>query len=122
LGKLYFVLLFFVAINILKLYIIILQTDKEIFLAKTIRIVVPFTQKFVIKLSKIIGFGIRDPEKPIPDPGSRVKKSTEPASAPLHTCHPSSLQPDLFNPLPLSVADPDPHHVGKLDPDQHQNG
>jgi hypothetical protein len=35
------------------------------------------TQKIVNKLSKY-GFGIRDPEKPIPDPG--VKKAPDPGS------------------------------------------
>jgi hypothetical protein len=46
------------------------------------RIIELFTQKIVPKLSKIKiwvwgpGSEIRDPEKPIPDPGSRGKKST----------------------------------------------
>ncbi len=42
------------------------------------------TQKFVIKLSNLWVWGpgseIRDPEKPIPDPGSRVKKAPDPGS------------------------------------------
>ncbi len=56
------------------------EQDKKIFVAKTLRIIVPvlFTQKFVIKLSKIpYGFGIQDP-------GSRrVKKAPDPESATL---------------------------------------
>jgi hypothetical protein len=47
------------------------------FLAKTLRILVLFTQKFVIKLSKI---WVSDPEKPIPDPGSMFKKAQDPGS------------------------------------------
>jgi hypothetical protein len=44
------------------------------------RIIKLFTQNIVTKLSKIWvwdpGSEIRDPEKPIPDPGSRGQKST----------------------------------------------
>jgi hypothetical protein len=44
------------------------------------RIIEVFTQKSVTKPSKIWvwdpGFEIRDPEKPIPDPGSRGQKGT----------------------------------------------
>jgi len=50
----------------------------KIILAKTLRIIILFTQKFIIKLSKIWvwdpGAGIR--KKPIPDPGSRGQKGT----------------------------------------------
>jgi hypothetical protein len=48
------------------------------------RIIELFMQKIVIKLSKILfwdpGSEIRDPEKPIPDPGSRGQKAPDPGS------------------------------------------
>ncbi len=43
-------------------------TDKKIFLAKKLRIIVLFTQNFFIKLSKMLVW----------DPGSRVKKAPDP--------------------------------------------
>jgi hypothetical protein len=57
---------------------------KKLFLAKTLRIIVLFTHKFVIKLSKIwvcdSGSEIRIRKKPIQDHGSRVKKAPDPRS------------------------------------------
>ncbi len=55
----------------------IFEQAKKIVFAKTLKITVVFTQKYVIKLSKIWvwdpGPEIRDPEKkPIPDPGHRI--------------------------------------------------
>jgi hypothetical protein len=56
------------------------NVKKFIFGAKTIRIIVFFTQNVVISYQKY-GFGIRDPrsrirKKPNADPASRVKKGT----------------------------------------------
>ncbi len=88
--KIFFVLPFFVATYIIKLKIILfLNRYEEFFFAKTLRIIVHFTQQFVIKLSKIWvwdpGSEIRDPEKTYS--GSRVKKARlpDPGSAILKT-------------------------------------
>jgi hypothetical protein len=63
----------------------IFEQVKKIILAKTLRIVVLVTQKFVIKLSKIWvwdpGSEIRDPEKTYS--GSKVKKASDLGSATL---------------------------------------
>jgi hypothetical protein len=80
-GDNFFCPTIFVAKNAIKLQInFIFEQVKKIFLAKTLRIILLFTQKFVIKLSKI---WVWDPgseiwKKPIPDPGSRVKKAPDP--------------------------------------------
>ncbi len=55
----------------------IFEQVKKICFAKTGRIIVLFTQKFVIKLSKIWAC----------DPGSRVKKASDPESATLVKKH-----------------------------------
>ncbi len=79
---------FFVATNITsKNCKFCFWTGKEICLSKTLRIIVLFTQKFVIKLSKI---WIWDPRS---GSGSRVKKAPDPGSATL---------------LKFFVANPDP--------------
>jgi hypothetical protein len=46
------------------------------------KIIVLFTQKFVVKLPKImdVGSGIRDPGSGKPIPGFRVKKARDPGS------------------------------------------
>ncbi len=62
---------FFVATNFTKFYFLMLKKKIWSNLKKIIEL---FTQKIVNKLSKN-GFGIRDPEKPIPDPGSRIQGS-----------------------------------------------
>jgi hypothetical protein len=55
---------------------------KKIICGNFQRIIKLFTQKIVKKLSKIwvwdLGSEIRDPEKPIPDPG--IKKAPDPGS------------------------------------------
>ncbi len=61
----------------------IIEQVKKIFVTKTLKIVVLFTQKFLIKLSKIWVWdprsGIPDQEKkPVPYPGFRVKKAPYP--------------------------------------------
>ncbi len=38
-----------------------------------------------------------------------------------HSCTSPSFLLSFFPPPSLSVADPDPHHFGKLDPDPHQS-
>jgi hypothetical protein len=50
---------------------------KKFFKAKTQRIIVLFTQKSVIMLSKIRVWDL-DPEKPIPDPGSKRQRIPDP--------------------------------------------
>jgi hypothetical protein len=66
---------------------------KKFFLAKTLRIIIVlFTEKIVIKLLKIWVLlpesEIRDPENPIPDPGSKRHRIPDPD--PQH-CHRGSL-------------------------------
>ncbi len=59
----------------------IFEVLKEKIWANFRKLIELFTQKVVTKLSKIYGFGIRNPrsvirKKPIPDPGSRGQKGT----------------------------------------------
>ncbi len=75
------VITFYVATNFTKLQIIlVLKWWRKKIWANFQRIIELFTQKIVTKLSKIwiwdLGSEIRDPEKPIPDPGSRGQKGT----------------------------------------------
>jgi hypothetical protein len=58
---------------------------KKIFSARTLRIIVLLTQRFVSKISKIWVWDPRSGtrKKPIPGPGSRVKKAPDPGSATL---------------------------------------
>jgi hypothetical protein len=57
----------------IKNYFIFEMPKKKIW-ANFQRIIELFTPQIVTKLSKY-GFGIRDPEKPIPDPGSQLQLS-----------------------------------------------
>jgi hypothetical protein len=63
---------------------LIFEQENKFFFCEILRIIVLFIQKFVIKLSKIWvwdpGSKIWDPEKPIPDPGSMLKKARDPGS------------------------------------------
>jgi hypothetical protein len=70
---------FYVATNFTKLYLHYFSFEvlKKKIWANFQRTIELFTQKIVTKLStQKYGFGIRDPEKPIPDPGSRGQKGT----------------------------------------------
>jgi hypothetical protein len=90
-GEIFFVLPFFVATSIKKLKRFFLTSKENYFLANTQRIIVLFTQKFVIKLLKIWVWDPRSGKNlfRIPYPGSRVKKAPDPGSgsATLRTVH-----------------------------------
>jgi hypothetical protein len=84
-----------------------LEEVKKIFLSKTLRIIVIFTQKIVIKLSKICvwvsGSKTLDPEKkPITDPGSRVKKAPDPGYG-----SPTLIQDNYINMISDRAVYPD---------------
>jgi hypothetical protein len=79
-GKKFFCHTFFVATNFTKLQIILFFMLKKKIWSICQKIIELFTQKIVTKFSKIWvwdpGSEIRDPENPIPDPGSRGQKGT----------------------------------------------
>jgi hypothetical protein len=87
--KKHFVLPFFVATNIIKLLIILFLNRKRIFFSqntKNYSPCTPFYPEICHLAIKKYGFGIRDPgseKKPIPNPGSWVKKASDPGSAKL---------------------------------------
>ncbi len=75
------VILFYVATNLTKSYIILVWSAEEKNLGQFSRIIELFTQNIVTLISQKYWFGIRDPrsgirKKPIPDPGSRGQKGT----------------------------------------------
>jgi hypothetical protein len=83
--KKYVVLPFFVATNITKLKIILIELVKKKIWANLQRIIELSTQKLALSPQKY-AFGIRDPrseKKPIPDPGSKVQKAPDPGCATL---------------------------------------
>jgi hypothetical protein len=74
-GKFLFVLPFFCCHKYHIVNNFIFGQVKKIFLSKTLRIVVLFTQKFIIEIYKIRVGDTRCGNKPIPDPGTRFNKA-----------------------------------------------
>jgi hypothetical protein len=74
--KKFVVITFFVAKNFTLLKIILFVKCKKKIWANFKRIIELFSQKIVSKLSKIWVWDPGSGKKPIPDPGSRVQKST----------------------------------------------
>jgi hypothetical protein len=75
-GKKKFVITFYVATNFTKLQIMLVLKCWRKNLGQFSKNYRTFYPKNLSICSQKYGFGIRDPEKPIPDPGSRGQKGT----------------------------------------------